>query len=49
MMGMSINSPSKATGRSQWKFSIMGAIGTSETVLYMEVSLIQRLSNTVIH
>ena len=27
----------------------MDTIGTSEIVLYMEVSLLQRLSNTVIH
>ena len=33
--------------RIQWSLSIMDPIGTIKTVLYMEVSLIQRLSNTV--
>ena len=33
----------------QWNLSITDTKGTSETVLYMEVSLIQRLSNAVIY
>ena len=33
----------------QWNFSIPGTIGTPEIVLHMEVSLIHRLSNTVMY
>ena len=33
----------------QWKLSITDPSGTSETVFYMEVSLIQWLINTVMY
>ena len=33
----------------QWNLFIKDTIGTSEIVLHMEVSLIQRLSNTIMY
>ena len=33
----------------QWNLSITDTIGTTETVLYMEVSLIHRLNNTLMY